>query len=83
MTSVQKLCDDGSTAHRPGPAPVDLDQSGGHHVVIFQFPKDLLTRLHVVVGHVEDVTCRGRNAGDTQEIQILKTFVQCVSEQLG
>lgn len=55
MTSVQELSNDGSAAHRPGPAPVDLNQCGRHHMVVFEFPKDLLTCLHIVVGHVEDV----------------------------
>lgn len=55
MTSVQELSNDGGAAHGPGPAPVDLNQSGRHHVVVLQFPKDLLTSFHIVVGHVEDV----------------------------
>lgn len=60
MTSVQELGDDGGAAHGPGPAPVDLDQGGRHHVVVLQLPEDLLARLHVVVGHVEDVSWGGR-----------------------
>ncbi len=34
MTSVQELSNDGCAAHRPGPAPVDLNQCGRHHVVV-------------------------------------------------
>lgn len=59
MTSVQELADDGGAARGPGPAPVDLDQGGRHHVVVLQLPEDLLARLHVVVGHVEDVSWGG------------------------
>lgn len=55
MTSVQELGNDGRTAHRPGSASVDLNQRGRHHVVVLKFPKYLLTRFHVVMGHVEDV----------------------------
>lgn len=55
MTSVQELCNDGCTAYRPGPAPVDLNQSGRHHVVVLQFPKYLLTCFHIVMRHVEDM----------------------------
>lgn len=55
MTSVQELSNDGCTAHRPGSAPVNLNQGGRHHVVVLQFPKYLLTCFHIVMGHVEDV----------------------------
>ena len=56
VTPVQELCDDGSAAHRPGPAPVNLNQRRRHHLVVPQLPKHHLAGLHVVVRHVEDVT---------------------------
>lgn len=59
MTSVQELGNDGGAAHRPRPAPVDLNQRWRHHVIVLQFPKYLITRLHIVMGHVEDMTWRG------------------------
>lgn len=55
MTPVQELGNDGGAARGPGPAPVDLNQRGRHHVVVLQLPKYLLTCLDIVVGHVEDV----------------------------
>lgn len=56
MTSVQELSNDGSAAHRPRPAPVNLNQRWRHHVIVLQFPKYLITCLHIVMGHVEDMT---------------------------
>ena len=56
VTPVQELCDDGSAAHRPGPAPVNLNQRRRHHLVVPQLPEYRLTGLHVVMGHIEDVT---------------------------
>lgn len=56
MTSVQELGNDGGAAHRPGSAPVDLNQCRRHHVIVLQFPKYLLTCFHIVMGHVEDMT---------------------------
>lgn len=59
MSAVQEFSDDGSTARGPGAGAVDLNESGRHHVVVLQFPKHVLTGLHIVVWHVEYVSCRG------------------------
>lgn len=58
MPTVQKFSDDGSTAGGPGAGAVDLNKCGRHHVVVLQFPKHVLTGLHIVVWHVEHVSYR-------------------------
>ena len=58
MPTVQKFSDDGSTAGGPGAGAVDLNKRGRHHVVVLQFPKHVLTGLHIVVGHIEHMSCR-------------------------
>lgn len=63
MPAVQEFGDDGSTAGGPGAGAVDLNESGRHHVVVLQFPKHVLTGLHVVMRHVEHVSCRGGTRG--------------------
>ena len=68
MSAVQEVSDDGGAAGRPGAGAVDLDESGRHHVVVLQLPKHLLTGLHVVMGHVEDVTWRGGKEAGKREI---------------
>lgn len=55
MASVQEVCNDGCAAHRPGVGTVDLDQRGGHHVVVLELPKHLLAGIHIVMGHVENM----------------------------
>lgn len=61
MPAVQEFSDDGRTAEGPWAGAVDLNESGGHHVVVLKLPKHVLTRPHVVVWHVEHVSCRGGN----------------------
>lgn len=64
VTAVKELSDDGGAAGRPGTGAVDLNQRGRHHVVVLQFPKHVGARLHVIVRHVEHVSCcEGGNAG--------------------
>lgn len=58
MTAVQEFSDDGSTTWGPGAGAVDLNEGGRHHMVVLQFPKHVLTGLHIVVWHVEHVSCR-------------------------
>lgn len=58
MPAVQEFSDDGSTAGGPGAGPVDLNEGGRHHVIVLQFPKHVLAGLHIVVWHVEHVSCR-------------------------
>ena len=57
VPAVQEVGEDGGAAGRPGAGAVDLDESGRHHVVVLQPSEGLLARLHVVVEHVEHVTC--------------------------
>jgi hypothetical protein len=65
MSAIQEVSDDGCAAVGPGAGPVDLDQGRGHHVVVLQLPKRLLTRLHIVMRHVEHVAySRKRKKGD-------------------
>ena len=59
VPAVQEVGDDGGAAGRPGVGAVDLDERRGHHVVAPELPGHLLAHLHVVVGHVEHVACRG------------------------
>lgn len=59
MTVVKEFGDDGGTAGRPRTGAVDLDERGRHHVVVLQFPKHVGARLHVIVRHVEHVSCGG------------------------
>lgn len=59
MTAVKELSDDGGAAGRPRTGAVDLNQRGRHHVVVLQFPKHVGARLHVIVRHVEHVSCCG------------------------
>ena len=58
VPTVQEFSDDSSTAGGPGVGAVDLNESGRHHVVVLQFPKHVLTGPHIVVWHVEHVSCR-------------------------
>lgn len=58
VPTVQEFSDDGCAAGRPGAGAVYLDEGGRHHVVVLQFPKHVLAGLHVVVWHVEHVSCR-------------------------
>lgn len=60
VPAVQEVSDDGGAAGRPGVGAVDLDERRGHHLVAPELPEHLLAHLHVVVGHVEHVACRGR-----------------------
>lgn len=57
MPAVQEFSDDGGAAGGPRAGAVDLDERGRHHVVVLQFPKHVLTGLHVVMWHVEHVSC--------------------------
>lgn len=57
MTTVQELGDDGCAAGRPGAGSIDLNESRRHHVVVLQFPEHVLTGFHVVVRHVEHMSC--------------------------
>lgn len=75
MAGIQEVCDDGSAADRPRTDVVNLDQCGGHHMVVLQLPKYILTRLHVVMWHTEDVTCR--------RAKIWSTIVLALFEMLG
>lgn len=58
VPAVQEFSDDSSTARGPGVGAVDLNESGRHHVVVLQFPKHVLTGPHIVVWHVEHMSCR-------------------------
>lgn len=59
MTVVKEFGDDGGTAGRPRTGAVDLNERGRHHVVVLQLPKHVGARLHVIVRHVEHMTCCG------------------------
>lgn len=63
VTAVKELGDDGGAAGRPRTGAVDLNQRGRHHVVVLQLPKHVGTRLHVIVRHVEHVSCCGGGGG--------------------
>lgn len=59
VTAVKEFSDDGGTAGRPRASAIDLNERGGHHVVVLQFPKHVGARLHIIMWHVEHVACRG------------------------
>lgn len=59
MTIVKEFGDDGGTAGRPRTGAVDLNERGRHHVVVLQFPEHVGARLHVIVRHVEHMSCCG------------------------
>lgn len=58
MAAVKEFGDDGGAAGGPRTGAVDLNEGGRHHVVVLQLPKHVCTGLHVVMWHVEHVSCR-------------------------
>lgn len=57
VAAVKEFSDDGGTAGGPGTGTIDLNEGGRHHVVVLQFPKHVCTGLHIVVRHVEHMSC--------------------------
>lgn len=58
VAAVQEFSDDGSAAGGPRAGAVDLNEGRRHHVVVLQFPKYVLTSPHIVMWHVEHMSCR-------------------------
>lgn len=70
VTAVKEFSDDGGTAGRPWASAVDLNERGRHHVVVLQFPKHVGACLHVIVRHVEHVSCCGGKCRKAETNQV-------------
>lgn len=57
VATVKEFGDDGSAAGGPGAGTIDLNEGGRHHVIVLQFAKHVCAGLHIVVWHVEHVSC--------------------------
>lgn len=58
VAAVKKLSDNCSAAGGPGVGAVDLNEGGRHHMFVLKCLEHIRTGLHVVMGHVEHVSCR-------------------------
>lgn len=57
IAAVKEFGDDGSAAGGPRTGAIDLNEGGGHHVVVLQFPKYVCTGFDIVMWHVEHMSC--------------------------